>query len=149
MRNFLAIILLSFLFSSCVVTGKHYIRNFTNDTVDVLLLSNQGFSFSQDSIFVYPFADQILDIGKGIDNSFTETISAQFVSKDSLRIFLPPSSTVYIGDIRSISSYKFGALIYELNGKTEKIELQDDDERIKTKRRGAGVGRYFAYIDIK
>ena len=149
MRNFLVIILLSYLFSSCVVTGKHYLRNFTDETVEVLLLSNQGFSFSPDSTYVYPFADQVLDIGKGTDNSFHETTSAEFISEDSLKIILPPTSTIYIGNGSSISSYQFGALVYELNGQTEKIELQADDERIKTKRRGAGVGRYFAYIDIK
>ena len=149
MRNFLVIILLSFLLSSCVVTGKHYIRNFTNDTVQVLLLSNESFSFSADSTFAYPFADQVLDIGKGIDKSLIQNITAEFISEDSLKINLPPTSTAYIGDGSSVSSYQFGALVYKLDGQTERIELQADDERVKTKRRGAGVGRYFAYIDIK
>jgi len=135
-------VLIVVLLTGCTITGEHYIRNLTGETIQVSLISTSSLDESQ---FTFNFSDQVVQVKRTSYKNMNLKITPEFLSPSEIKIDLPPTSTIHIGAGSNLDSYIFSHLIIHRENEKESINLKDSG-KIKTKK--AGLFRYVAYLDI-
>lgn len=144
MKKFIAFGFILILFSSCSITGRYYIRNYTKSPVTIRIeLTNDMSNFESD-LFQKNYTEGIKKIKFGLYKKIKKELEIKQLNERKVEIIIPPESTSFIGTGINTRLFGIDSIEIIINGKSKYIK-SNDQWNLDSK----GLMKYTGHYDIK
>ena len=132
--------------AGCTITGDHYLRNLTGETISISLKTTSTINLTRVDLPIFKFSDEVIEIKRKAYKKMGNELTPEILSENEISLNLPPTSTIYLGTGSNSDPHMFEKLVISRNGKNEVINL-NTTQKFKSGR--SGPFHYAAYLDIE
>ncbi|TRX52350.1 hypothetical protein FNH22_21795 [Fulvivirga sp. M361] len=141
MKRFVLFSLFSIIFFGCNVPVNYYVRNLTDEPVEISLIKDDGFSVD---MFEFKYSNKELPIKFDTHKDLNESVK-QESDNNEVRLTILPHSTHYLGFGSNFRQVFKKAVIYK--GSESKTIGLTDTEGLQVSR--SFISKYAVWFDIK